>query len=114
LHASPERLAPTFALIVQESEELPFSIELRGGAKFGQHLASDAVDSHACPLRAFAVARIGDSPKERHHAQLLQENSIEGHLIQPVENLRGGARWFLAFNRVDRNENSVLSICTPG
>ena len=39
-------------LIVQQSEELPFRIELRGGAKLGQHLASDAVDAHAGPLRA--------------------------------------------------------------
>ncbi len=95
-------------LIAQESEELPFSIELRGSAKFGQHLASNAVDAHPRPLCAFDVARIGDLPKERHHAQLLQENGIEGHLVQPVENLGGRARWFLAFDRVDRNENGVL------
>src|SRR5664279_5255530 len=50
---------------VQEREELPFRIELRGGAELGQHLASDAVDTHARPLRAFAIAWIGDLPEER-------------------------------------------------
>ena len=59
-------------LIVQESEELPFSIELRGGAKFGQHLARDAVDAHTGPLRALAITRIGDLPQKSDHAQLLQ------------------------------------------
>ena len=56
--------------------------------------ASDSVDAHTCPLCTFDVARIGDLPKERHHAQLLQENGIEGNLVQSVENLGGRARWF--------------------
>jgi hypothetical protein len=38
-------------------------------------------------LRALAVARIGDLPKQGDHAQLFQQNRVEGHLIQPVENL---------------------------
>jgi hypothetical protein len=37
---------------------------------------------HAGPLRALAVARIGDLPR-----QLLQQNRVEGQLIQSVENL---------------------------
>ncbi len=98
---------------VQEREELPFRVELRGGAKSGQHLASDAVDAHAGPLRAFAIARIGDLPEEGHHAQLLQKNGIEGHLVQPVENLRGRARRFVAFDRVDLNKNGVLRFALP-
>jgi len=40
------------------------------------------VDTDAGPLRALAVARIGDLPK-----QLLQQNRVEEHLIQSVENL---------------------------
>src|SRR6201982_1025811 len=101
------------SLIVQESEELPFSIELRGCAKFGQHLASDAVDAHACPLRAFAIARIGDLPKERHHAQLLQENGIEGHLVQTVQNLGSRARRSFALDWIDLNKNGVLRFALP-
>src|SRR5664279_3831427 len=57
-----KRLRRPSPLRVQEREELPFRIELGGGAKLGQHLASDAVDTHAGPLRAFAVAWIGDLP----------------------------------------------------
>ena len=72
---------------MQQGEEFPFRVELGGGAELGQHLARDAVDAHAGPLRALAVARIGDLPKQGDHAQLLQQNRIEGHLIQPVENL---------------------------
>ena len=98
---------------VQQSKEFPFRVELRGGAKSGQHLASDAVDAHTCPLRAFAIARIGDLPKERHHAQLLQKNGIERHLVQPVENLRGRARRFVAFDRVNLNKNGVLRFALP-
>jgi hypothetical protein len=102
-----ENLRRPSSLIVQEREEFPFRIELGGGTELGQHLASDAMDAHARPLRAFAIARIGDLPEERHHAQLLQENGIERHLVQPVENLRGRARRFVAIDRIDLNENSV-------
>ena len=58
-----------------------------GRAELGQHLARDAVDAHAGPLGALAVARIGGLPKQGDHTQFLQQNRIEGHLIQPVENL---------------------------
>ena len=72
-------------LIAQQGEEFPFRVELGGGAKLGQHLARDTVDTHAGPLRALALARIGDLPKQGDHTQLLQQNRVEGHLIQPVE-----------------------------
>ena len=36
-------------------------------AELGQHLARDAVDAHAGPLRALAVARIGGLPKQGDH-----------------------------------------------
>src|SRR5271166_5065941 len=39
-------------LIVQQGEELPFRVELGGSAELGQHLARDAMDAHAGPLRA--------------------------------------------------------------
>jgi hypothetical protein len=45
------------------------------------------VDAHAGPLRALAVAGIAGLPKQGDHAQFLQQDRIEGHLIQPVENL---------------------------
>ena len=51
-------------LIAQQGEEFPFRVELGGSAKLGQHLARNAVDTHAGPLRALAVARIGDLPKQ--------------------------------------------------
>jgi hypothetical protein len=87
MHGSPKRLAPTFALIAQQGEEFPFRVELRGSAELGQYLARNAVDAHAGPLRALAVARIGDLPKQGDHAQLLQQNRVKGHFIQSVENL---------------------------
>jgi hypothetical protein len=59
-------------------------------------------------LRALTVARIGDLPKQGDHAQLFQQNRVEGHLIQSIENLWGGARRFFAFNRIDLNENGIL------
>jgi hypothetical protein len=49
-------------LIAQQGEEFPFRVELGGSAELGQYLARDAVDAHAGPLRALAVARIGDLP----------------------------------------------------
>ena len=74
-------------LIAQQGEEFPFRVELGGRAELRQYLARNAVDAHAGPLRALAVARIGDLPKQGDHAQLFQQNRVEGHLIQPVENL---------------------------
>jgi hypothetical protein len=65
----------------------PFRVELGGSAELCQHLVRNAVDTHAGPLRALAVARIGDLPKQGDHAQLLQQSRVEGHLIQSVENL---------------------------
>ena len=99
-------------LIAQQGEEFPFRVELGGGTELGQHFARDNVDTHGGPLRALAVARIGDLSKQGHHAQLLQQDRVEGHLIQPVENLRGGAWRFFAFDRIDLNE-WYLAICTP-
>jgi hypothetical protein len=49
--------------IVQQGEECPFRVELGGRTEPGQHLARDAVDTHAGPLRALAIARISDLPK---------------------------------------------------
>ena len=74
-------------LIAQQGEEFPFRVELGGSAELGQYLARNAVDAHAGLLRALAVARIGDLPKQGHHAQLLQQNRVKGHFIQSVENL---------------------------
>lgn len=64
-------------LIVQQREEFPFRVELGGGAELGKHVAGDAVDAHARPLRALAVARIGDLPKHGDHAQLLEQNRVK-------------------------------------
>jgi len=71
------------------------------------------VDAHAGPFRALAIARIGDLPEQGHHAQLLQENGVEGHLIQTVRNLGGGARHAFALDRVDRYDNGVLRFALP-
>src|SRR5271166_6271140 len=57
--------------IAQQGEEFPFRVELGGGTELGQHLARDTVDTHAGPLRALTVARVGDLPKQGDHAQLL-------------------------------------------
>jgi hypothetical protein len=38
----------------------PFRVGLGGSAELCQHLVRNAVDTHAGPLRALAVARIGD------------------------------------------------------
>ena len=37
----------------------------------------DAVDAHPGPLRALAVAGIGDLPQQRDHAQFLQQHGVE-------------------------------------
>jgi hypothetical protein len=50
-------------LIVQQRKEFPFRVELGGSAELGQHLARDAVDAHAGPLCALAVAWHFDLPK---------------------------------------------------
>ena len=39
--------------------------------------------------RALALARIGDLAQQGHHAQFLQDDGIEGHLIETVEDLAG-------------------------
>ena len=95
-------------LIVQQGEEFPFRVELGGSAELGQHLARDAVDAHAGPLRALAVAWIGDLPKQGDHAQLFQQNGVEGHFVQTVENLGRRARASFTLDRVDLNENGIL------
>jgi hypothetical protein len=55
-----------------------------------------------------AVAWISDLSKQGHHAQLLQQNGIEGHFIQTVENLGRRARASFTLDRVDLNENGIL------
>src|SRR4029077_8906615 len=95
-------------LIVQQAKEFPFRVELGGSAELGQHLARDAVDAHAGPLRSLAVAWISDLPKQGDHAQLLQQNGIEGYFIQTVENLGRRARASFTLDRVDLNENGIL------
>src|SRR5271166_275688 len=100
-------------LIVQQGKEFPFRVELGGGAELGQHLARDAVDAHAGPLRALAVARIGDLPKHGDHAQLLQQDGVEGHLVQTVENLGRRARGPFTLDRVDLNKNGILRFAFP-
>ena len=42
----------------------PFRVDLGGSAECCQHLVRNAVDTHAGPLRALAVARIGDLPSK--------------------------------------------------
>ena len=79
-------------LIVQQGKEFPFRVELGGGAELGQHLARDAMDAHARPLCAFAVAWIGDLPQQAIMRSSLQQDGAEGNLIQTVENVRGRAR----------------------
>ena len=67
------------AAIEQFCQPNPLSLE---EAPSSVSISFAAVDTDAGPLRALAVARIGDLPK-----QLLQQNRVEGHLIQSVENL---------------------------
>ena len=74
-------------LIPQQGEEFPFRVELGGRAELRQYLARNAVDAHAGPLRALAVARLGDLPKQGDHAQLLEQHRVKGHFIESVENL---------------------------
>jgi hypothetical protein len=77
--------------IVQKREEFPFRVELGGGAELRHHLARDAVDAHTGPLRALAVTRIGDLPKERHHAQLFQEKETSFRRLRISEAERAGS-----------------------
>src|ERR1700749_3596850 len=52
MHGSPKDFRRPSPLIAQQAEELPFRVELGGSAELGQHLARNAVDTHAGPLRA--------------------------------------------------------------
>jgi hypothetical protein len=99
--------------LVQKREEFPFRIELGRGAEIRHHLAGDAVDAHAGPSGALAVAGIGDLPEQSDHPQLLQQHGVEGHFIQTIQNLGRGARRSLALDRVNLNENSILRFALP-
>src|SRR6202011_1637457 len=61
--------------------------------------------AHCAPL---AVARIGDLPKHGDHAQLLQQDGVEGHLVHTVENLGRRARAPFTLDWVDLNKNGIL------
>ena len=95
-----ESLSGAAALVAQHAQEFPLGIELGRVAELDHQLAGDAVDAHARPLAALAIIRLGDLAQHRDHAQLFQQHGIERHLVEPVENVTGGARQCRPLDRI--------------
>ena len=83
------------------------ALSLEDAAELGQHLAARSGGCACAPSRAPSlVARIGDLPQQRHHAQLLQQHRVERHLVQAVEDVARRARRARALDRIDLRRGS--------
>src|SRR6185312_14078008 len=95
------------ALVAQYAEKRPLRIELGGVTKLAESLARNAVDAHAGPQRALAIAGIGHLAEQRDHAQFLEQHAVEGDLVEAIENVACGARRAVPMHRIDLNQNRV-------
>src|SRR5262245_1235490 len=82
--------APPF--LAQHAQEAPLGIERGGVAERHHHVAGDAVDAHVRPLGMLGIVGLRDLAQQRDHAQLLQQHGVERDLVEPVEDVAGGAR----------------------
>jgi hypothetical protein len=64
-------------LIVQQGEEFPLRVELGRGAELREHLARDAVNPHAGPLRPLSFARIGNLPKHGNRGSSFRRTALK-------------------------------------
>src|SRR5499427_5325238 len=108
-----ESLSGAAALVAEHAQEFPLGVELGGIADLDHPLAGDAVDAHTRPLAALAMIRLGDLAQHRDHAQLFQQHGVERHLVEPVENVAGGARQCRPLDRIDLHENRILGATFP-
>src|SRR5262245_40730868 len=95
-------------LVAQHAQEFPLGVELRRIAELYHHVAGDAVDAHVRPFGVLGIIRLCNLAQQGDHAQLFQQYGIERDLVEPVENVAGGARQPWSFDRVDLNENRIL------
>ena len=97
-------------LLVQIFEERPFGVELRGGAELRHDVVADHMDAHIRPEPALAVAGIGDFPQQGHHLELFQDDGVEGHFIEAVEDFARRARRRDTLDRIDRDQDRVARL----
>ena len=71
------------------------------------------MNAHACPEGALGIAGVGDLPQQRNHAQFLQQNRIEGDLVEAIENVPGGSWRARALDGVDLHENCIVRLTFP-
>src|SRR5262249_970986 len=79
-------------LVAQHAQKFPLGVELGRIAELYHHVAGDAVDAHVRPSGALGIVRLCDLAQQGDHAQLFQQHGIERDLVEPVENVAGGAR----------------------
>ena len=99
--------------VTKHAQEVPLGVELGGIAEVDHQVARYAVNAHACPQRALSIARVADLPQQRNHAQLLQQNCIEGDLVEAIEDLPGGLWRARALDGVDLHENCIVRLTFP-
>ena len=96
--------------VAQHVHEVPFGVELRGGAELGQHIGPDAMRPHLRPACALARSRIGHLAQQSDHAQFLHQRRIEGNLVEPIEDIRGRARRVRPFARIDLHQDGIVGV----
>jgi len=72
-------------------KKIPFSDQLGGRVELHHDFIVDRVDAHLGPPLAFLVAGLA-TRRSNAISQLLQQNGIERHLVEAIENLAGYAR----------------------
>src|SRR5579871_4516905 len=73
------------ALVAQHAKEIPFGVELRRRAEFGQDLAVDQMNPHVRPPASLGMPSVRDLPQQCDHAQFLEQCGVERDLVQPIE-----------------------------
>src|SRR5262245_11458397 len=100
-------------LLAQHAQKAPFGVELGGVAERDHHVAGNAVDAHVRPPGMLGIVGLRDLAQQRDHAQLLQQHGVERDLVEPVENVAGGARRARSLDRIDLHDDGVAAAAFP-